>query len=1344
MEGVKVVSSPLPFSNAQVKSGAAVGSSVQDIVNDTVLEKYQGLVECIVFINGELIPQSAWKSVRPKLGTTVNIRVVPAGGGGGKNPLASILSIAVLVAAPYLGAAAGGALFGGGLGVNAFIAGRVLTGVFSVVGSMLVNAIAPPPKPSSSSKGNPSESPTLFIEGARNSLNPYGVVPVCLGTNRMFPLQCASPYTENQNNNQYVRQMFTYGFGDNIVTSQPCIGDTPLTNYSDYEIERFNSGNLNTGGSLWTNSVIQQNFSLLLRQVDGWSVRSVTPNCDEVVVDYNFFRGLSRFNNNGKRVSHSVRLELQYREVGSTDWIGGVDFQSYSGTTFTPEVSQKSGETRRDIIVINNSTGQIRYIQGGYDYRSIGGAGVGMGRNVSGRPAIPNGSLKIADVDVLSTQQPRTGVITTEITVFDRRDTNLIGVRFQNNSSFVPSKTGTTQVTVSGGGLSDDPLNISAATSEALLHSHRIVFPQRGDYEIRTRRRTADSTDTNIFDLVNLSAIKGVRYQVPVNADNLNGVALRIKATDQLNGSVDQLNEVVSNVVLDYFPETDTWSPAVTSNPASLYRYVLQGEANANPLPNSKIDLEALQEWHIYCTERGYTCNIVIDYETSVQDTLALIAASGSASPAIVGGKRSVVVDRAGKDIVQMITPRNSWGYSGEMIYPQIPHAFRVTFRNAERGYLMDERIVYFDGYDQSNATIFEELELRSCTNAALAYKHARRYMATALLRPETHTFNMDVEHITFLRGDRIKFQHDVPLVGIGNGRIKELVLSGSGDIEGLVLDDTITFPSNGTFYIRIRYSDGSQDYRQIRASIGSTNDITFVNPIEASEAPSLGDLCYVTTAGGELDLIVNRIEPMNDLTARVVCLDYAPEIFDAETGDIPPFDSKITIPLEFIRPLPPILVNQQSDESVMIRNIDGSFTSQAVFTLENQNENTVGIDVISRLSGTSEWTRPKILGASPTSLAIGNLDDNTRYDIHIRYKRENGQYSEALQINNYLFVGNSSPPANVSNFRIEVTGQTALFTWDKNEDIDLSHYEMRFSSLSSGATWATAQTLEERIYENRITLIAQSGTYLIKAVDLSGNYSVNETIITTNGIEGVLNAVAILQEDPDFSGVKDNVEIFDNGLVLIDPSNSGEGYYYFDNSIDLTDIFSSYLSSSFIVGAIFKGGGAGNNDIFAMENLFNVSDIFGISTDGWDAIIEMRTTNDDPEDSGAVWTDWIEFTAGAHEFRAAQFRVWLKSYEENVTPYITQLRINVDMPDRIEQGEDLTVAVSGASITFTPSFKDVPALSILLQDADAGDEIEFISKSTSGFEFRVFNRVSMTYVERIYDFIASGYGRVL
>lgn len=1359
MNDIKVYSSPLPFSNRQERGFAAPGSSLQEIVDSVVPARYWPAgVGAIVEINGHQIRRKYWSRVRPKMGTIVDVRVVMQGGKGKKNPLVSLLSIAVMIAAPYVaGAILGPTLAATQVGIGALTYGGLLSAGIGMVGRLLISALAPPPKPSKAGAGdisNPTESPTQFIEGAKNSLNPYGVVPICLGTNRMFPLQAARPYTETQNNDQYVRQLFTYGYGQKMVISDLRIGETSLTEFTDFELEHRLEGDLHEGTTLYTNDVFQEDYSILLEQVAGFTLRSTQEETDEAVVDITFPRGLCSYNTQGARLSYRVQLELQYAPSGTSDWSPAAStFKAFSGASFTlADVSlqnpynpsqQNYNGTRTDTICVDQYSGVIYVVQGQSGFTQA--------------QPIPANAIRLATLQIDVTKNQNTGVVTTNVTKTDVRQASWFGTLLEDSNSFVVTNVGL-NVTVSGGGILVNDLDILGNQTEALRKSVRVVFPAKGKYDFRIRRLTGDSTSDQVFDKVYLSAIKSVKYQSPVKLHGINGSACRIKATDQLNGALDQFNVLASNVILDFNDVLGGWEERATSNPAALFRYVLQGPANARPLPDSKINLDDIEDWHRHCSEQGYTYNRVIDYDTSVEEILRDIAAAGAASPTVVDGKRTVVIDRIKDDIVQIITPRNSWGYSGEMIYPDLPHAFRVQFRNADKGYNQDERIVYDDGYNETNATQFEMLELQSCTNADLAFKTGRRHIASGRLRPELHTFMMDVENLVAVRGDRIKLEHDAPIIGVGDGRIKEVLTDGGSPelVAGITIDDTVSIPSVSTYYVRIRLADGTQLYKEILTTPGNESTFMFAEPFALVDSPAQGDLCYFVEAGHELDLIITRIEPQADLTARITAVNYAPEVFTAESAEIPPFNSNITTPLEFIRPVAPELLDEQSDENVMLVNSDGSFTPRAIFTLKNLNDGDVQVNVRVRVAGTTAWTNANVLESTPERLIITGLDDGKRYDIHIRYRRAGASMmSLPLQLNGYLFIGASGLPDDVTGFLINIAGETALLKWDANDDIDLAFYRIKFTTARTGATWATAQILEDRVYENRLSTTFQPGTYLIKAVDRLGYESETATAIITFDPESVRNVVETLVENPTFHGVKDNVVIDDNSIVLADTS-LGIGYYYFNDEIDLTDRFLAYISADvrasgafvnnlFIVDDIFGMDdvfGSGANDIFAEPDVFGMDDVFGIGADGWDIQLQYRITDDDPALSPGNWGPWQEFVAGNVEFRAIQFRIRLRSFAQNISPRVSVAIVSVDMPDRIERGEDLTCPEEGITITYTPDFKNNPAVAITIQDGDANDEPQVTGKTPSGFTLMVYNTTLGSYVERTFDYISSGYGR--
>lgn len=1372
-----IFASPLPFSNKQIKATAVVGSTLQQIHDLVLPTRLVGSVDAMIFINGEKIFPANWKRVRPKEGTVINVRIVPGKGPtGGKNPIATLLTIAVLIAAPYAGFALAASLVGTA-GIT-FASVGVLTSVFTatvgVVGALLVNAIAPPPKPRNLGQvSDPAESPTQFIEGASNQLNPFGVVPVCLGTNLIVPPQAAKPFVETQDNQQYVRQLFTYGYGDSVVISNLQIGTTPIEEFTDFDIEHKLNGDLHTGTTLYTNSVNEDDYNILLQQVDGFTLRTTHINVDEAVVDVTFPNGLVAFDANGSQINTTVLLQMQYAPTGTSDWSPAID--AYSPIS-TQTITEQPGPTTNQMVVITGTEYLIGYrtdvvvldIYSGVASVVIGTA---TSLDIAGAtaPTMPTNALRLSTV-VVKTLSRITSATATIISATDDRDLSLVGNTFENTADFKVTFSGAV-LSINTGGLSVgtavSQLNITSAQREALRQSVRVVFPVNGTYDIRIERITADSTVTTTQDQVFLTAIKSVKYITPVNLVGINGTAIRIKGTDQLNGAIDQFNALASNVISDYNEDIAAWQPAITSNPASLYRYVLQGGAhsfpNAKPIPDDEIDIDDLEAWHTYCVLKGYEYNRIIDYVTTIDEVLRDIASAGAASPTMVDGKRTIVVDNEKDDIVQWITPRNSWQYQGIMTYPDLPHAFRCQFRNKAIGYLQDEVIIYDDGYSEFGevtgtvaATLFEVLDLQSCTNSDGAFKIGRRQIASARLRPETHTAMMDMENLVALRGQRVKFVSDIPLIGIGQARIKT-VTTAMGNVTNITVDDTIEVPDNSNYYVQVRLQNGDLLYESVVTTISDQTSFNFTVPFSTSTSPSIGDLCTFVEIGDQNDFIVTKIEPQADLSAKLTFVDYAPAIFTAETAPIPPFNSNVTTPLEFIRPVPPVLLTSQSNESVMIRNSDGSLISRAIFTFKNNNQGDVQILVQVRVSGSTVFTNANVLESTPERLILTGLEDGINYDIEVRYQRNgSNMISLPLLINSFNFVGASSLPDDITNFIVTITGQTALFKWDPSAAIDHAFYRLKFTKTFVGGTWETAQILEDQIFENRLATVFLGGTYFLKDVDILGNESENAAAVITYDPGVTQNVVATLEEDPAFAGNKVNIVMVGGKLILADTSM--DGYYYFnENPFDLGAVYTSLVSGSIIANgnywidlfepadlfALTDMFGMGAFDLFSSDDLFLSPDLFGVGVDSWSVQLQYSVTNDDPADSPVIWEAYTPFVAGNLQFRGIDFRLYMHSSMANITPQISALSVTIDMPDRIERGNGVNCdSVIGTIITYTPPFKEDPAVGITLQNSATDDKIVFSAKDAGGFAFKVYNQTLATYVTRTYDYITSGFGR--
>lgn len=1306
----------LPFKTNFEQHTVEEGVSLQEIYNRFVPAPINGS-SVVLTVNNQPVKKELWNDIHITKEMVVGINVLPTGGsGGGNKAVATIVQVSILAAAVLTGGAAAAAGFG-----LAGIGWSVATVGLAMAATIAYNAIYKVPTQSNLNSASVKESKTQFIQSGSNAIDRFGVIPVNLGTNRMFPKQAALPFTEAQGKNNYLRQLFTYGYGKVLVTDRK-IGETEIVKYSDYEIDDLLNGNLNEGSRLYSNRTFQENIGATLSVAAGWVERRSQTNTDEMIVEILFQRGLCKYDSHGNKNNQSVAFTIDTKRADE-EWTDVHNHMAIPQQSIT--ITGRGLFDRGGIVVlIHKETGVLKSFYGvdlyqGYsnDYFQIGYL-----------QPWPDNSITYVDV--------RSSLVGVEI---------LNATDFQALSGTTFSYYGYTTLVIAAGTIIKDLTNsftVTNATTEAFSVTKSFKFPTPGSYDLRIIRNTPDSTSDTQIDEAVLSNIKS-RYtgQNPVNQADISGSALYIKATDQLNGAIDQYNAVVSTVLpKGYDPDTTSWiDDIISSNPADLFRYVLQSSAFAKRLSDDRIDLTKLAEWWVYCNTNGYTYNRIIDYEASIDEVLNDICAAGFATISKVDGVYSVIIDNERPVISGLITPRNSVNYKGSLIYPEIPHGLRVQFRNADKGYELDERIVYDTGYDETNATLYERVEFLSCINADLAYKYAKRYFATVKLQPEIHTFDMDFENLTFNRGDRISFVNDVILVGVGQGRVTSLVVDDVDNptvINGFKIDEKITVPSGVTnLGVRIRYSDGSGYlYRLLQTVAGVQQTFTFQTPLAYTTSFGQGSLCAFVEDGKELDLIVTEIHPSNDHSATITCIDYAPERFNP-IGVIPEWESNITLREDFFAPLPPKLGGWiETDESVMLKNSDGSYVSRMVIPLINDNDNNVFPVVCYRPVGGTVWMSPNYLKREPEQVVLTGFDDNRKYDLEIRYQRSQ-QVSEALSITNVRFVGGSNPPANVQGFGLTVSGYTGLFDWLPNTDVDVDHYVIRYSNDFDNTMWRNLPVLADNIKGNRISLPIRAGVYLIKAVDILGNESVDATTIISTDEGAFNNVVETLQQDPTWSGTKVDVKVADGSLYLEDGET--EGYYYFDpDTVDLGNVYEVMMSST-LIGWLEDQTSIRTVDSVRSLQFVRVLD----SSVPWVDDIEMNLSED-----GVNWSGWQKFTSARQQFQYAKFRLHLQTTSENYRPRIKELVVYLDMPDRQEHDEsvEITDADAGETITYSGAFKANPAVNITVQDGAVDDRLEFVNKDRFGFTIRVFNATINGYVSRTFDWVATGYGRVL
>lgn len=151
--------------------------------------------------------------------------------------------------------------------------------------------------------------------------------------------------------------------------------------------------------------------------------------------------------------------------------------------------------------------------------------------------------------------------------------------------------------------------------------------------------------------------------------------------------------------------------------------------------------------------------------------------------------------------------------------------------------------------------------------------------------------------------------------------------------------------------------------------------------------------------------------------------------------------------------------------------------------------ESLVKVEIQYQLEEAAKWVTA-INDADEGEFFVANVKDAEPYLIRARWVNSYNR-SGAWQTLMHVVTGKTAPPSNVTGFGATVGGDRVILTWASIADADLSEYEVR-----QGSSWETA-TLVGKVKATTIKVIANfsgSRTWLIKAIDTTGNYSTTAT----------------------------------------------------------------------------------------------------------------------------------------------------------------------------------------------------------------------------------------------------------
>ncbi|MEO1035233.1 MAG: host specificity factor TipJ family phage tail protein [Pseudomonadota bacterium] len=615
------------------------------------------------------------------------------------------------------------------------------------------------------------------------------------------------------------------------------------------------------------------------------------------------------------------------------------------------------------------------------------------------------------------------------------------------NNEILGTPTGLTNVGV--GPITVSPRNstdfrVSGKTLTAQRFGIKIRFPTAAQYEIRVTRTYMEQdvafngTQGELDKYVQNFQWTVIRsYDESVQALSLNDdvtyLRVRIRASDQLNGVIDQLNCRVQRL-LPLWNGSAFTAPAATRAPAWAFLDVLMGPGNAKPIsqadaPN-KIELAAMLSWVTATAANEQYFDRVFDQQTSVFEALQLVASAGRASWGLKDAQHTVVREPLSLVPTQMFTNRNSRNSQGVRRFDDIPHALRIRFIDETQGYVENEITIYDTGFDDLSATRFETLDLDGIVTRDHAVREGWYYLAAAKLRRETFTREVDFENLASVRGDVVTVQDDVSLISVGVGRI--VGLNGSQ----ITLDTKFVLESPKEYTVSIRSVNASGDV--VVNDVNLVETYTETNVLQGNTLPpevAVGDLLtmYEVTVG-RVDMLITAIEALDNLTARVTMVDLAPAVQNRDLESIPTVVPQITLPTppEQLPPPVPVITAITSDGNTQVILPSGELVPRMIIAFRLASTQDFGSELVEarirvqQTDGEAPWQRVPPVGAQSGSIEVLDVEVDFTYEVQIRSISAFGVPSDwSAQIVHQIGTSSQAPeaPLNLQVLKDSVEG---------------------------------------------------------------------------------------------------------------------------------------------------------------------------------------------------------------------------------------------------------------------------------------------------------------------------------
>lgn len=570
--------------------------------------------------------------------------------------------------------------------------------------------------------------------------------------------------------------------------------------------------------------------------------------------------------------------------------------------------------------------------------------------------------------------------------------------------------------------------SITRATNQAIRKTYSFSGLASARYDVRVTAVETPLTNRRCA-LMQWSILSAYIYTGAFIRPNKVLVAMRVKATSQLNGGVPNLTWTQTRRNVWVYDQTaKTYVQKAADNPiwaaydilhqcrrlknvnTGAYEFVVEGtpKERFTAYWQEWVDAAAYADELVTTNDGSHEKRFQFDaiFDTSMKRLEAANKAANVGHAVIIqhGTQFGIAVDKPG--VMRQIfgegrTLMSSFNGSFSSLDDRA-RSVEITYNDKDNDYKNTEFFIRSARYaqDVELQDNTAQLTLFGVSRRSQAYREGMYLLATNERQLETVTFSADINAIVCEYGDIIGVSHSVARIGLASGRIVAV------DGNTITLDKGVTLDASESYGVKIQLSANDHIIsRDIKVVAGTSNKITVATPFDADDTPAV----YDTYAVGVVDKIVQpfritKVEKDSDDKVALTCVQYDEAIYDVDYSRYPVIDYTAQDPLRAPVNLTLVEQAQRNYAGVKIDNIVASWQMPG-------NSRYESFRVYYSVDGVS-WT--SCGSTTDMQMTIGNVDPTRGY--HVRVSAVLDGVESAYVLATISLTGNIQPAVEPDN----------------------------------------------------------------------------------------------------------------------------------------------------------------------------------------------------------------------------------------------------------------------------------------------------------------------------------------